>query len=72
MPQNGEIIIYQDKDKAVQLKVKLEQETVWLNLNQMVFLFQRDTPVIFRHLHNIFRTKAALLFFKREGERKLL
>ena len=53
----GEIVIYQTKDKEIQLEVKLERETVWLNLNQIASLFQRDKSVISRHLHNIFRTK---------------
>src|SRR3989338_3618863 len=53
----GEIVIYETKDKEIQLEVKLERETVWLNLNQIASLFQRDKSVISRHLHNIFRTK---------------
>jgi prophage maintenance system killer protein len=38
------------------LEVKLEAETVWLNLNQMSGLFDRDKSVISRHLRNIFKT----------------
>lgn len=57
MANKGEIVIYQTKDKGIQLEVRLEQETIWLNLNQIASLFQRDKSVISRHLHNIFRTK---------------
>jgi len=48
----GQIILYKNR-----LEVKLEKETVWLSLNQMVELFERDKSVISRHLHNIFKTK---------------
>jgi len=37
-----------------QISVKLEGETVWLSLNQMANLFQRDKSVISRHLKNLF------------------
>jgi len=33
----------------------LENETVWLNLNQIVSLFQRDKSVISMHINNIFK-----------------
>jgi len=46
----GEIVIYQGA-----LEVRLEQESVWLSLNQMAALFERDKSVISRHLGNVFR-----------------
>lgn len=46
----GEIVIYQGA-----LEVRLEQESVWLNLNQIAALFERDKSVISRHLGNVFR-----------------
>ncbi|MFA5090357.1 MAG: virulence protein RhuM/Fic/DOC family protein [Candidatus Omnitrophota bacterium] len=52
----GEIILYQAKDGKVAIEVNFEQDTVWLNLNQMTVLFARDKSVISRHLHNIFKT----------------
>ena len=39
------------------LEVRLEGDTVWLNLNQMADLFSRDKSVISRHLRNIFKAK---------------
>jgi hypothetical protein len=36
--------------------VRLKDETVWLTLNQMTDLFERDKSVISRHLHNIFQS----------------
>ena len=34
--------------------MRLEDDTVWLSLNQMVELFQRDKSVISRHIKNVF------------------
>jgi prophage maintenance system killer protein len=51
----GEIVLYQAADGRVQLEVRLERETIWLSLNQMAALFDRDKSVISRHLRNIYR-----------------
>lgn len=51
----GEIVLYRAPDGSIALDVRLEQETVWLNLNQMAALFGRDKSVISRHLRNIYR-----------------
>ena len=51
----GEIVLYQASDGSVKLDVWLEKETIWLNLNQMAALFERDKSVISRHLRNVFR-----------------
>ncbi|MFZ2357481.1 MAG: virulence protein RhuM/Fic/DOC family protein [Candidatus Omnitrophota bacterium] len=56
-PPKGEIIIYQTKDKGVQLEVKLEQETVWLAQKQIATLFKTERSVITKHLQNIFKNK---------------
>ncbi len=52
---SGEIIIYRTEDGHTQLDVRLEQDTIWLSLNQMATLFERDKSVISRHLRNIFQ-----------------
>ena len=49
------IEIYQVESGKTEISVKLENETVWLNLNQMVELFQRDKSVISRHISKIFK-----------------
>ena len=51
---NGEIIIYQDKDGLTKIDVKMEEETVWLNLDQMAELFNRGKSTVSRHIKNIF------------------
>lgn len=53
----GEIVIYKTSQNKVGLKVKLEKETVWLSLDQMAALFNRDKSVISRHIKNIFQEK---------------
>lgn len=50
----GEILIYQTADGRTRMDVRVHQETVWLTLNQMADLFQRDKSVISRHIANIF------------------
>ena len=50
----NEIILYQP-DEAVKLEVRLSEETVWLTLNQMSLLFDRDKSVISRHMAAIFK-----------------
>jgi len=51
----GEIVLYQAPDGTVELNVRLERESVWLTLNQMAELFDRNKSVISRHLHNVFK-----------------
>ncbi len=53
----GEVVLYRDPEGTVRLDVRLEQETVWLSLDQMTKLFRRDKSVISRHLRNIFVSK---------------
>ncbi|MFC1523828.1 virulence RhuM family protein [Thermodesulfobacteriota bacterium] len=52
----GEIIIYQTEDGQSSLEVHLAEETVWLTLNQIAGLFDRDKSVVSRHLRNIFQS----------------
>ncbi len=51
----GEIVIYQTKDKKIELRVKLEQETVWLTQKQMADLFGKDIRTVNEHIQNIFK-----------------
>ena len=49
------IIIYQTADGQTTLDLKLENDTIWLSLNQLATLFERDKSVIAKHLRNIFK-----------------
>jgi len=52
----GEIIIYKTKE-GPKLDVKMEKQTVWLSLDQMTALFDRDKSVISRHIKNVFKER---------------
>ncbi len=56
-PPRGEMVIYQAKDKKVQLEVKLKRDTVWLTQADIASLFRADRSVITKHLRNIFNSK---------------
>lgn len=53
--ENDKIIIYQTEDGQTQIDVRLENETVWLNTNQMALLFEREDSNIRRHIINVFK-----------------
>jgi hypothetical protein len=53
-PGGSEFLFYQADDGRIRLQVRVQQETVWLSLNQMADLFQRDKSVISRHIRNVF------------------
>lgn len=50
----GEIVIYQS-DEGVRLDVRLESNTVWLNQDQIVSLFNKSKSTISEHISNIFK-----------------
>ena len=54
MEKRGEIILYQP-DSEVRLEVRLENETVWLSIEEMSQLFGRDISVIGKHIRNVFK-----------------
>ena len=53
MVQKGEVILYTTPDGESKIEVKLEGETVWLTLDQMATLFQRNKSTISRHVKNV-------------------
>lgn len=52
MENKGKIIIYQSADGKTSIDVKLENETVWINRQQMAELFSRDIKTIGKHIKN--------------------
>ena len=52
--KHGEVVIYTSDDGITKINVNLHDETVWLSLDQMAELFQRDKSTISRHIKNIF------------------
>lgn len=75
--QENEIVLYQPND-AIHLEVRLEEETVWLNRNQMSILFGRDVKTIGKHINNALReelqglaTVAKFAIVQNEGGRQV-
>lgn len=71
------LIIFEDKDKTIE--VQLKEESIWLSLNQIATLFGKDKSVISRHIRNIFEsgeldksaTVAKFATVQIEGKRKV-
>ena len=51
---NNEIILYRPNELAEHIEVRLEDETVWLNRQQLTILFGRDVKTIGKHINNVF------------------
>ena len=79
MDDKGSIILYTTPDGESKIEVTLQNETVWLTLDQMAELFQRNKSTISRHIKNIFETgelnaDSTVAFFatvQTEGKRKV-
>ena len=52
MAKETEIVLFETEDKEITLNVKVNQDTVWLNRNQMADLFGRDVKTIGKHINN--------------------
>lgn len=55
MDKKAELVIFEAQNSDVKLEVNIENETVWLSLDQMSELFERDKSTISRHIKNIFK-----------------
>lgn len=75
----GQILLYQTPDGESRIEVRLQGETVWLSLEQMAELFQRNKSTISRHIKNVFeegelQPNTTVAFFatvQMEGKRKV-
>ncbi|MBR5060591.1 MAG: virulence RhuM family protein [Prevotella sp.] len=75
----GQILLYQTPDGESRIEVRLQGETVWLSLDQMAELFQRNKSTISRHIKNVFEERelsqdATVAFFatvQTEGNKKI-
>ena len=52
--ENDKIVIYQTEDGQTQIDVRLENDTVWLNVSQMAALFNKEESNVRRHIINAF------------------
>ena len=78
-PNTGEILLYQTADGLAKIEVTLVNETVWLTIDQMATLFQRNKSTISRHIRDAFEcgelnpdsTVAFFATVQKEGERNV-
>ncbi len=56
LPAKTEFLLYQSEDGRIRIETRMENETVWLSLNQMAELFGVDKSGVSRHLKNIFES----------------
>ena len=54
MPQSN-ILMYTTEDGVTKIEVTIDHDTVWLSVDQMADLFQRDKSVIGKHVRNILK-----------------
>ena len=54
--KKGNILLYKTEDGVSRIEVTLSNDTVWLTLDQMADLFQRNKSTISRHIKNIFES----------------
>ena len=59
MELNDKIVIYRSEDGETQLKVRIDQDTVWLNAYQIAELFGRDSKTIRKHIDNAIKEELA-------------
>ena len=52
---NSNILMYTTEDGLTKIEATFENDTVWLSIDQMAELFQRDRSVIGKHVRNIFK-----------------
>ncbi len=55
--KNNQLIIYQTEDGKVKIETHFENETVWLNIEQIAELFQKSRSTINEHILNIYKEK---------------
>jgi prophage maintenance system killer protein len=55
-----QIEIYKSSENAIELQVSLDNDTVWLNRNQLALLFDRDIKTIGKHINNVFSDEELL------------
>ncbi len=52
---NSDLLLYQDSEGTIKIDVRLEDESVWLNRQQMANLFGKAKSTINEHIRNIFK-----------------
>lgn len=74
-----EIVLFTDGNVALKVPITPEQDTIWLNRNQMTELFEQDIKTIGKHINNTLKeelldqtaTVANFTIIQKEGERSV-
>ena len=73
------IVIFKTEDEKISVDVRFDEDTVWLTLDQMAALFERDKSTVSRHIKNVFEegelersaTVANFATVQTEGDRQV-
>lgn len=79
MAQEQEVVLFSSNDSEITLKVNVENDTVWLSLDQLAELFCRDKSTLSRHISNIYKegeleqssTVVKIATVQKEGSRSI-
>lgn len=79
MEKTTDLVLFNSSDGKISLPVEVNNETVWLTLDQISALFQRDKSTISRHIRNVFQenelerdaTVAKFATVQEEGSRRV-
>ncbi len=79
MKNNQHIVIFRTDDGKISVDARFTEETVWLSLDQLATLFERDKSTISRHIKNVFEdgelleeaTVAKFATVQNEGDRSV-
>ena len=75
---NNQLVLFNSSDGMISLPVAVKNDSVWLTLDQISELFDRDKSTVSRHIHNVYReneldtssTVAKIATVQLEGTRK--
>ena len=75
----NDVVIYKDGELEIEVQINSEEDTVWLTLNQIAELFEREKSSISRHISNIYKngeldrssTVAKIATVQNEGGRNI-
>ncbi len=77
--QRNEIVVYQSEDGKIKLNINLQDQNVWLTLNQIAELFDCTDKNVIQHVQNIYKdselipeaTGKKILLVRNEGDREV-
>lgn len=53
----NQIKLYKSKDGSIELQVKVEEGSVWLNQEQIAHIFDVERSVVTKHINNVFKSE---------------